>query len=63
MCKYSDDWSAIAWPYYGYGSNNPNNYKVNSLYDVFCNECNKYVNLLSGDEIDPDGRVPVRGVY
>jgi len=59
MCKFSNDWVPIGWPQYRLNESNPNDYRVYGLYDVFCNKCKKYVNLLSGKEIDPDGRIKI----
>lgn len=56
MCKNSDNWEAIGWP------KENNVYHVNNIYEVFCNNCNKFVNLLDGKEIDAKGRCIIKRV-
>lgn len=57
MCKYSKNYVQIGYPRYVLGKESPHDYKVNSIYDVHCNVCGKFVNLLSGEEIEANGRV------
>ena len=60
VCKFSDDWSSIGWVQSShFTSDCPGDivYRVTSLYDVYCNKCKKFVNLLDGKEIDSNGRV------
>lgn len=58
MCKFSDSWVQIGWPIYRDGELSPKDYKVNSVYDVYCKKCKKYCNLLSCEEIkDLQGRI------
>ena len=67
MCKYSDDWSPLDWPEmrsWNKGEipfEEQHIFRVQSIYDVYCNKCNKFVNLLDGKEINPDGRVVYKG--
>jgi len=62
VCKHQN-WSPIAYPDmmdFNTGLkpfSEQHIFRVTSIYDVYCNDCKKFVSLLDGKEIEPGGRV------
>ena len=52
MCEHKN-WAPIGYP------QENTVYHTTSLYDVYCSGCDKFVNLLSREEIEPAGRRPI----
>jgi hypothetical protein len=51
------DWVPIGYP------REVGVYHTTSIYDVYCSDCKKFINLFSREEIEPAGREPIRESY